>query len=87
MNSFRIQLPMTMSLGICPVRQNSPRGRNALRHHHWSVVLFGLSGYRGVAAMIACAWVEPLTGTDENTCDNTEEVPVVKMRLTAVSWS
>ena len=37
--------------------------------------------------MIACAWVELLTGTDENTCDNTEEVPVVKMRLTPVSWS
>jgi hypothetical protein len=64
-----------------------PRGRNALRHHHCSVVLFGSSGYRGVAAMIACAWVEPLTGTDENTCDNTEEVPVVKMRLTAVNRS
>jgi hypothetical protein len=37
--------------------------------------------------MIACAWVEPLTGSDENTCDYTEEGPVVKMRLTAVSWS
>ena len=78
---------MSMSPGICPVRQNSPRGRNTLRHHHCSVVLFGLSGYRGVAAMIAWEWVEPLTGTDEHTCDNTEEVPVVKMRLTAVSSS
>ena len=78
---------MTMSLGVCPVRQNSRRGRNALRRHHCSVVLFGSSGYRGVAAMIACASVGPLTGTDENTGDNTEEVAIVKMRLTAVSWS
>lgn len=37
--------------------------------------------------MIACASVGPLTGTDENTGDNTEEVAIVKMRLTAVSWS
>jgi hypothetical protein len=49
------------------------------------VVLFGSIGYRGVAAMIAYTWVEPLTG--RNTCDNAEEVPVMKMRLTAVSWS
>jgi hypothetical protein len=37
--------------------------------------------------MIACAWVEPLTGTMRNTCDNAEEVPVMKMRQLAVSWS
>ena len=42
-----------------------PRGRDALRHHHGSVVRFGASGYRGVAAMIACAWVEPLTGAND----------------------
>ena len=29
--------------------------------------------------MIACAWVEPLTGTDDKTCDSTEEAPAVKM--------
>jgi hypothetical protein len=37
--------------------------------------------------MIACAWVNPLTGTDADACDNAEEVPVVKMRPTAVRWS
>jgi len=38
---------MTMSLGVCPVRQ-TPR-RNALRHHHCSVAPFGSTDYRGVA--------------------------------------
>ena len=42
-----------------------PCGRNALRHHHCSVARFGSSGYRGVAAIIASAWVKPLTGADE----------------------
>jgi len=33
-------------------------------YHYCSVMLFASSGYRGIAPMIACAWVEPLTRSD-----------------------
>jgi hypothetical protein len=43
----------------------TPYRPKSLRLHHCSVACFGSSGYRGVAAMIASAWVKPLTGTNE----------------------
>jgi hypothetical protein len=52
---FWIQLSVTPSLGVFSGATEFARGRNARRHHHCSVVLFGASGYRGVAAMIAAA--------------------------------